>query len=235
MKYICIILMALAFPFLKTNAQEASAATYLNSVKTELEKQWPDNKTINIVFHGHSVPSGYFKTPIVETAKAYPHLVFLQIKKRYPYAVVNVITTSIGGEHSESGAKRFKKEVLTHLPDVLFIDYALNDRIIGLKKSEKAWREMIEEALSLKIKVILLTPTPDLKENILDPNTSLWMYTKMIRKLAAEYQVGLADSYQLFRNLAEQGEDIAKYMSQENHPNEKGHALVANEIIKYFH
>ena len=29
-------------------------------------------------------------------------------------------------------------------------------------------------------------------------------------------------------------EKLKKYMSQVNHPNEKGHELIANEIIKYF-
>jgi len=35
--------------------------TYL---KTELQKEWPKNRAMNIVFHGHSVPAGYFKTPL---------------------------------------------------------------------------------------------------------------------------------------------------------------------------
>lgn len=30
------------------------------------------------------------------------------------------------------------------------------------------------------------------------------------------------------------GEDLAEYMSQSNHPNEKGHTLIAAEIMKYF-
>lgn len=78
-------------------------------------------------------------TPVVNTLGAYPHLTLHAIKEHYPYAVVNVITTSIGGEQSEQGEKRFKKEVLTHRPDLLFIDYALNDRSIGLERSLKAW------------------------------------------------------------------------------------------------
>lgn len=219
---------------IKTSTQETSPNTYLSTIKAEMKKQWPENRTINIVFHGHSVPAGYFQTPEVKTLDAYPQLVFHQIKEQYPFAVINVITTSIGGEHAEDGAKRFKKEVLNHRPDVLFIDYALNDRLIGLQRSEKAWRKMIEEALAQHIKVILFTPTPDIIENILDKNTPLSKHSRMIRKLAEEYQIGLVDSYQLFEKLSEQGEDIKTYMSQNNHPNESGHKLVANEILKYF-
>lgn len=218
----------------KNGTQGVSPTTYLDSIKADMKKQWPENKTINLVFHGHSVPTGYFRTPAVKTLDAYPHLVFHEVKEQYPFAVVNVITTSIGGEQAEEGAKRFKEEVLNHRPDILFIDYALNDRGIGLQRSEKAWRQMLEDALSQHIKVILFTPTPDTNEDILDKNAPLSKHSRMIRKLAEEYQVGLVDSYQLFTQLAEQGEDIKTYMSQSNHPNESGHKLVADEILKYF-
>ncbi len=142
-------------------SEKANPSTYLSDLKKEMQIEWPKNRTINIVFHGHSVPSGYFKTPIVNTLAAYPALVLNKIKALYPYAVVNVITTSIGGENSISGAKRFDNEVLNHQPDVLFIDYALNDRGAGLEKSYKAWDEMIKKAKRKNIKIILLTPSPD--------------------------------------------------------------------------
>ncbi|WP_342481353.1 hypothetical protein NST07_08230 [Paenibacillus sp. FSL L8-0340] len=45
--------------------------------KKELKRQWPENRTLNIVCHGHSVPSGYFATPIVDTFHAYPHLLIM--------------------------------------------------------------------------------------------------------------------------------------------------------------
>ena len=47
------------------SGQIAKAENYLQDIKMELKKQWPSNKRIHIVFHGHSVPSGYFKTPKV--------------------------------------------------------------------------------------------------------------------------------------------------------------------------
>ena len=42
-------------------------ANYLRHIKLELDKTWLDTRTINLVFHGHSVPAGYFKTPVVNT------------------------------------------------------------------------------------------------------------------------------------------------------------------------
>lgn len=56
----------------------------------------------------------------------------------------------------------------------------------------------------------------------------------MIRRLAAEYHVGLVDSYQLFKEKAAKGEDLKAYMSQNNHPNSAGHSCVAGEIMAWF-
>ena len=120
---------------------------YLESIKQELVIQWPKNRTSNLVFHGHSVPSGYFKTPDVRPLQSSPHLLLKELKQVYPYAVINTILTCIGGENAAQGAKRFKRDVLNHKPDVLFIDYALNDRRIGLEGSRQSWEFMIKAAL----------------------------------------------------------------------------------------
>ena len=207
---------------------------YLSDIKIEFKKEWPSNKTINLVFHGHSVPAGYFKTPIVNTMDAYPMQVLAQLKTNYPLAVINVINTSIGGENSEHGQKRFRKDVLSHHPDIVFIDYALNDRGLGLSKSKKAWSTMIRAALSKHCKVILLTPSPDQRDDILDVHTELQQHADQIVALAKEFNVGLIDSYSIFKQQVESGQALPLFMSQVNHPNKKGHQLIANEIMKYF-
>ena len=231
---ILIITWLIASPFFSiVRGEVASPASYLSEVKEELKKEWPKNRTINLVFHGHSVPAGYFKTPVVNTLEAYPYQVFKQLKAEYPHAVVNIINTAIGGEDSQKGATRFETEVLVHRPDVLFIDYALNDRRIGLAEAEKSWREMIGKALQKSVKVILLTPSPDQRVNLEDSKNELQAHSLQIRRLAEEFGVGLVDSYAVFLEKHKTGEKISTYMSQVNHPNEKGHQLIANEIMKY--
>lgn len=212
----------------------ADPAEYLTDLKAELKKEWPKNRTINLVFHGHSVPAGYFKTPVVNTLESYPFQVLKELKSLYPYAAINIINTSIGGENSVSGEKRFKSEVLVHKPDVIFIDYALNDRAIGLDKAEAAWTRMIKASLKKGVKVILLTPSPDQRINILEKDNELEKHARQIIALSKEYSVGLVDSYELFRQKVNSGDSLSVYMSQVNHPNEKGHLLIADEIIKYF-
>ena len=160
--------------------------------------------------------------------------VLKMVKEKNPFAVINIINTSIGGENSLSGEKRFDSTVLNHQPDVLFIDYTLNDRSAGLEKAAKAWSTMIEKALKKNIKVILLTPSPDQRIDILSPNNELEKHALQIKALAKKYDVGLIDSYEEFRNKVLSGEPITNYMSQVNHPNQQGHLLIANKIAEFF-
>lgn len=217
-----------------THAPHVPNPDYLSELKSELSKEWPNNRTINLVYHGHSVPAGYFKTPVVNTFDSYPFQVLKQLKEHYPNAVVNAIITSKGGENSQSGRNRFEKEVLNHNPDVIFIDYGLNDRGIGLEESKKAWKEMIEMAMERGIKVILVTPSPDLRSDLQNPEDALQKHAEQIVELASTYSVGLADVYTLFRQLDRECACIEDYMSQVNHPNKTGHAVIAQEILKYF-
>jgi lysophospholipase L1-like esterase len=216
------------------SAGAATPDSYLRDLTLELSRQWPKNRTVNVVCHGHSVPAGYFQTPVVDTFNAYPHLLHRGLKERFPYAVLNVIVTAIGGENSESGAKRFERDVLSLRPDLVTIDYGLNDRAIGLARAEAAWKAMIAQARAAHVPVILLTPTPDIGARLDDPADPLNQHAEQIRRLAREQGVALVDSLAAFKERIAAGEKLESLMSQSNHPNRKGHDLVAAELLKWF-
>lgn len=209
----------------------ADPSTYLSDLVRTLHQQWPENRTVNIACHGHSVPAGYFATPLVSTFDAYPHLLHRGLKERFPFAVINVVVTAIGGETSERGAARFERDVLAFKPDVVTIDYGLNDRRIGLELAETSWRKMIERAVGAGAKVILLTPT---LANGVEDDGALHAHANQIRALAQEYSVGLADSYGAFKKHLDQGGDLSDLLSWPNHPNRRGHELVAETLLHWF-
>ena len=212
----------------------ADKKSYLNDVKKLLKLKWPQNRTINIVCHGHSVPSGYFDTPTVDTFNSYPHLLHKKLKEKYPFAVINVIVSAIGGENCISGSKRFSKDVLKHSPDVVTIDYGLNDRGLPVKMIEKLWSSMIKQAKKTGAKVILLTPTGDKRNNLLNSKDELTLRAEHIRKMAAKYGTGLADSTKIYTKHLKSGGKTGTLMSHVNHPNRKGHKLVATELTNWF-
>jgi len=207
---------------------------YLDPLLDDMARRWPDNRIINIVCHGHSVPAGYFATPYVNTFGAYPHLLHELIKERFPFATTNVIVTAIGGENSVSGAERFERDVLCHRPDVLTIDYGLNDRRVAAK-APSAWADMIRKAQDQGVPVILCTPTWDNTYYVQDENwQALVRQAEVIRELANRYSTGLADSFAAFEKHVNDPADLAQYLSHGNHPTKAGHLLVAQEIAKYF-
>lgn len=217
-----------------TLQKDVDPKTYLADILTLFNQTWPTNRCINIICHGHSVPAGYFKTPVVDSPNAYPYLLFMGLKERFPFAVLNVIVTAIGGENSARGAARFEKDVLSKNPDVICIDYGLNDRGMGLEKTRTALVSMITSAKSRKIKVILLTPTADMGANLDDARDPLNQQAVLIRAIAREQQVGLVDSLAEFHSYVKQGGNLSDLMSQGNHPNRKGHDLVVNKLREWF-
>lgn len=215
-------------------AGPADPATYLAPVIGELGREYPRNRTINVVFHGHSVPAGYFRTPVVDTLNAYPAQLHRVLKERFPTAVLNVIVTAIGGEDSVKGAARFDRDVLALRPDVVCIDYALNDRRVGLPAARTAWAAMIERAQAAGVSVILLTPTPDARANLADPNDGLVQLAAQVRQLARDYGTGLVDSLARFQAELARGTPLDALLAQFNHPNARGHALVASALAEWF-
>ena len=209
-------------------------AIYLSDVAAVSRVDWPKNRAVMIVCHGHSVPAGYFDTPVINSLGSYPHQLRVGLAGKYPRAVINIVVTAIGGEDSEKGLLRFERDVMSLRPDVVTIDYGLNDRGMGLERAARAWRAMIERAKTGGAKVILLTPTPDTAAKWADPADKLALHAEQIRGLAREYQVALVDSYAAFQRHATAGGVTESLMSQRNHPNEKGHALVSAALLAWF-
>lgn len=209
-------------------------SAYLDSIRQLLLIPWPDNRTVNIVCHGHSVPSGYYISPDVRTFESYPHLLHRKIKEAYPFAVVNMILSAVGGEDSQTGLTRFPA-ALDHRPDVLILDYCLNDRRLSLETAYRSWAAMIEMALARGIKMILMTPNFDNSYLRQDSDwDKLVAHAKQVRRLAREYSVGLCDVFSLFQAEMERGQSLSSLLAQENHPNLNGHSIVAAALATFF-
>ena len=118
--------------------------------------------------------------------------------------------------------------MLTHRPDVLTIDYCLNDRGIGLERARAAWTSMIRQAQRCGVRVILLTPTPDLRAGMGDLEDDLHRHAAQARRPAAEH--GTAR----FQRAVADGTPLESLMSHCNHPNAAGHRLVADALLDWF-
>ena len=61
------------------------------------------------------------------------------LKEQYPNAQITEVAASIGGTGSDLGAFRLANDVLTKNPDLVFVEFAVND---GDKQPKNIWRQM---------------------------------------------------------------------------------------------
>lgn len=200
----------------------------------ELKKEWPENRTINLVFHGHSVPSGYHETPEVRPFESYPLMAMEKIQKANPHAVINAIVTATGGEDSAKGAARFERDVLSMRPDVIFIDYALNDRRLSEGEVERSWRTMARAARARGVPVVFVTPTGADNVRIGAPDEPLEVRANIIRRVAAEENVAVADVWAAWKAELKRGVRQDDLLATANHPNRRGHGIAAKVIAGMF-
>ena len=80
----------------------------------------------------------------------------------------------------------------------------------------------------------MLRPTAALKAKMDDPQDPLNQHAELIRALAKEYGVALADSTAAFQQAVAEGAAYTDFMSHPVHPNRRGHDLVAEQILEWF-
>lgn len=61
------------------------------------------------------------------------------LRERYPGARITEINAAIGGTGSDLGVYRFRQDVLQHRPDLVFVEFSVND---GAASPENIWRGM---------------------------------------------------------------------------------------------
>ncbi|MEX2233493.1 MAG: exo-alpha-sialidase [Cyclobacteriaceae bacterium] len=166
-----------------------------------------------------------------------------------------VINSGVGGSHTgrlsdnnlhkvRHASDRFESDVLSHQPDAVIISFGTNDSFIdsrkasgqsriSLKDYEKNLTHFIETLQNRKIRVILIAPGPFVKEYEGFQNERLLQYIQVVRKLAKKYRTGLVDNSNEFNKYtADTGESVDALMLDASHPNDKGHKIIADNLVK---
>jgi len=77
-------------------------------------------KAVNIVWLGGSITYGGGYPGYVQTISRW-------FQQNYPKAKLNTFNAGVPGTGSDFGAKRFDRDVLAHAPDLILIEFAVND------------------------------------------------------------------------------------------------------------
>ena len=201
--------------------------------------------TLNIAFLGGSLTQG--KTAWTEPVADY-------FRTNMPDATVNTLNAGIGATDSECGAIRFQKDVLDKMiPDIIFIDYAVNDGGFADESDEAVIKNgayiesIIKQCRALdEPPVIILLYFPLGQRGVADNrNYVKWKNgTALKDSLAAHYGIGTIDVWAhfeaLYQKALKRDETLSydafldEYYAKTDlvHPMSSGFAVFGEAILK---
>lgn len=186
-----------------------------------LMKRAANGESLVIGFLGSSITQGSLSS----TPKTcYAYLVYEWWKKSFPNAAFSFVNGGIGGTTSHYGGARAWKDVLCYRPDIVTVDFSVNDDA----------NEFFEETYEGTLRRLLAAPSSPavvvLNNVFYDTGKNAQDYHN---RIADHYGIPHVSIKDIVYPDVESGKIVRADITPDNlHPNDKGHRLVADEICK---
>lgn len=186
-----------------------------------LMKRAANGESLVIGLLGGSITQGSLSS----TPKTcYAYLVYEWWKKSFPNAAFSFVNGGIGGTTSHYGGARAWKDVLCYRPDIVTVDFSVNDDA----------NEFFEETYEGTLRRLLAAPSAPavvvLNNVFYDTGKNAQDYHNRIADHYGIPHVSIKDT--VYPDV-ESGKIVRADITPDNlHPNDKGHRLVADEICK---
>lgn len=186
-----------------------------------LMKRAANGESLVIGFLGGSITQGSLSST---SKNCYAYLVYEWWKKSFPNAAFSFVNGGIGGTTSHYGGARAWKDVLCYRPDIVTVDFSVNDNA----------NEFFEETYEGTLRRLLAAPSAPavvvLNNVFYDTGKNAQNYHNRIADHYGIPHVSIKDT--VYPDV-ESGKIVRADITPDNlHPNDKGHRLVADEICK---
>lgn len=210
-----------------------------------------------IVALGDSVTAGHFEMLVrdpadfpafikagkaveaVDERESYPQRFRERLSDRYLATSVSIINSGIAGDNILGMEARLTRDVISHNPDLTLINGSLNwgpdlgDNSVFAGALRRIVRRIKHETVS---DIILLTPNmQDLSGSPFPAGAPLEERVEIIRQIAREEDVCLADVYKVWEDFTALGHPVRGLLANGmNHPTPSGHQVYAEVLMKFF-
>ena len=184
---------------------------------------------VTIVAYGDSITAGF------AVRRGFPSFWKEMLDEKYPEAGLEMINSGISGDTTLDGLSRLDWAVLSYEPDLVTINFGINDCVLGLGLEEFEMN-LVEMVRRIRAgpgsEVLLLTSqlleTPPYDRLVLD-------YYQAIERVAREMDVGFVDVHGAWMRREEQGTPLSSLIIPGlDHPNEAGYRIIAEELMGLF-
>ncbi len=184
---------------------------------------------VTIVAFGDSITAGYC------VRRGFPSFWKVLLAEKYPDARVEMINSGISGDTSMDGLARLDWGVLSYEPDLVTINFGINDCVLGLdlEEFETNFVEMVRRIRAGPNSEILLLSSQPLETPPYD--RLVQDYYQAVERVAKQMDVGFVDVYGAWMRHVHAGTSLGSLiLSGLDHPNEAGYRIIAEELMRLF-
>ncbi len=197
-----------------------------------------EKKPVTVVYFGGSITNAGYGYR-VQTEKRF--------REMYPGVPFTMINAAIGGTCSDLGAVRTEDDVLSHQPDLVFVEYAVNDDGIDSVKIIDAMEGIVRQILDRNSKTdicFLYTATDRMTATNLQGRH--WYSARVMERVADYYKIpSIALDFALAKSVAagktivkgEKGKDYGDkiiFSYDGVHPTREGHEIYTQALTDAF-
>ncbi len=198
---------------------------FVARTRADLEK----GRSVAIVAFGDSITAGF------AVRRGFPSFWREMLQNKYPAAGIELVNSGISGDTTLDGLARLDWSVLSYEPDLVTINFGINDCVLGLdlEEFEENFVEMVRRIRSGPNSEILLLSSQPLET----PPYDKWVqdYYQAVERVAEEMDVGFVDVYGAWMERVEQGTLLGSLiLAGLDHPSEAGYRIIAEELMKLF-
>jgi acyl-CoA thioesterase I len=184
---------------------------------------------VTVVAFGDSITAGYC------VRRGFPSFWKELLAEKYPEAVVEMINSGTCGDTSMDGLARLDWAALSYEPDIITINFGINDCALGLdlEEFEMNFVEMVRRIRAGPNSEILLLSSQPLETSPYD--RMVLDYYQAVHRVAKEMDVGFLNVYGAWMRKVNTGTPLGSMiLSGLDHPNEAGYRVIAEELMKLF-
>lgn len=180
---------------------------------------------VSIVYLGGSITEGASAVPQQTNCYAYRSAQLFAEKFMKDASQLEYHNAGISGTPSLLGITRCQQDVLDYKPDIVFVEFAVND-------STDDTSRMVYESLVRKLLQSETQPAVVLVITLMNSGYSAHVHMKQVGK---HYDLGVVSVYDAVQIQINQGKmQWSDYSADYAHPTTEGHAFVAELIGYYF-
>lgn len=180
------------------------------------------NEEVTVAFIGGSITNGTSAGDDL----CYAKLTFDKIQAEFPDAKVNYVNAGIGATDSVYGLARADDDVLSKNPDIVFVDFSVNDTAEFADIYKETYAALLKKLWNSESApaVVTLVMTEDNGTSMQDVHG----------EIAKEFDLPMVSYHDAVMSVIDNGSIAWTDISDDNiHPNVAGHALLSDIVMNY--